>query len=153
MTQPLTVGDARRLIAAALNRFADHFAQQLEENGGLFDEAAVTRDIAFARTFAGNVTGWTHTTRLREFLEDGKTANLAAAFAGELLDIPDDASAADWFTCEYCSSQFGITGGSGTAEDQAAQEYFDGQVRHHEDSLCLLDVEPTDQRPEEVSRR
>lgn len=137
MTNPLTVGDARRLVAAALNRFADHFAQQLEDNAGLYDEAAVTRDIAFARTLAGNVTGWTHTTRLREFLESGTTANLVSAFAGELFEVPDGDADADWFSCEYCNAQFGITGGSGTDEDHAAQAYFNDEVRRHEAGECV----------------
>jgi hypothetical protein len=51
-----TVDDARAVLADALVAFADR-------DGTHPDEAAL------ASAMADNVRGWTHTTRLREFLE------------------------------------------------------------------------------------
>ncbi|MFW6776113.1 hypothetical protein ACOACO_17650 [Nocardioides sp. CPCC 205120] len=64
-----TTDAARRLLAAALVEFADRHEAALASQ--MTDEARllVQADVALARSMAAHTTGWTHTTRLREFLE------------------------------------------------------------------------------------
>lgn len=69
---------ARRLLVAALNTAADKYDELDTE------DEAVCLDIALLRTMADNVTGWTHTTRLREFLESANTAETHAAYAADV---------------------------------------------------------------------
>lgn len=67
------VASSRQLVATALTEWADDLAASLEPGGSRADSAgtvleSVLVDIALARVLAGSVTGWTHTTRVREFL-------------------------------------------------------------------------------------
>ena len=66
---PTTTADvaaARELISAALSTYAEVVADQLDRSD---DPATDQLDLALLAELAGNVTGWTHTTRLREFLQ------------------------------------------------------------------------------------
>lgn len=83
-TTTATPGNARQLVATALTLFADVWTGKLEAAPDALDLASVTRDIALARTMASNTTGWTHTTRLREFLDSERTAE---EIAGELIAL------------------------------------------------------------------
>lgn len=67
-TTPLAVSvdDARDLVEKALNAYAKTLAA---ECGGLVDVTPHLRSMNLALHMADNVRGWTHTTRLREFLE------------------------------------------------------------------------------------
>lgn len=78
----VTTESARRLLVAALNTAADRYTDL-----DLVQDEAVRLDVALLRAMADNVSGWTHTTRLREFLESNKTAETHAAYAEELADL------------------------------------------------------------------
>jgi hypothetical protein len=81
-TEPATTvspNDARRLVAAALQLFVHHWTDQLEARAIQLDIPAINADLDLASVLADNVTGWTHTTRLREFLETHGDALTAAA--------------------------------------------------------------------------
>lgn len=58
-----TPDNARQLVAAALVAFADQHEARLDVS-----DESVVRDVALARSMAAHMTGWTHTTRLRDFL-------------------------------------------------------------------------------------
>lgn len=81
----VTTESARRLLVAALNTAADKYAD-LDT-----DDVAVRHDVALLRTMADDVTGWTHATRLREFLESEKSADTHAAYLAELIEAGEPA--------------------------------------------------------------
>lgn len=62
----VSVDDARDLVERALSAFAKTLAAEV---GGQVDVTPYLRDMNLALHMADNVKGWTHTTRLREFLE------------------------------------------------------------------------------------
>lgn len=59
-----TPDNARALVATALIAFAD----QHEAHPDTLVDGELLRDVALARSMAAHMTGWTHTTRLRDFL-------------------------------------------------------------------------------------
>ena len=65
-TTTVDVDAARELISAALSTYAEVVSDQLDRSD---DPAADQSDLVLLAELAGNVTGWTHTTRLREFLQ------------------------------------------------------------------------------------
>lgn len=83
----VTPDSARRLLVAALNQAADDFS----ELGSFEHDEAVRLDVALLRTMADNVTGWTHTTRLREFLQAGSTTETHAAYMADCDAIAAEA--------------------------------------------------------------
>lgn len=70
------VDQARKMVAVALHLYADQAAA-----------AAVPADrIELARAMADNLRGWTHTTRLRDFLRAQLTTDQPAAGAGAAVE-------------------------------------------------------------------
>lgn len=67
--------NVRRLVATALQQYADRLHDKAADDPGAYDLDSVIPDIAWAHALADHVTGWTHTTRLREYLEAGSTVD------------------------------------------------------------------------------
>ena len=74
----VTPDNARRLVAAALQHYADHWHDQLEQRPDDLEVGSVITEVAWARALADHVTGWTHTTRLREYLDASSTVETVA---------------------------------------------------------------------------
>lgn len=92
-----SVEDARCLVSAALSFFADHHANRFVNEdradylGGIDDtSAAVARDVAIARTMASRVPAWTHTTRLREFVDADSTDETITSELADLLLLEEE---------------------------------------------------------------